>query len=179
MIFCIFEFTWFWQCNFFYGWCYDTNSHHTNCNANLSPYSNLKQLIRFYMILDHVKSNMVLLGWLDVTNSHTNCSANSIPLRALTHWKGAWGLQDHNGVVDIDVQASSPSSWWRCCPRRDGVFVVADAQASCHCWQWWQWRGRRFVRHGLDVVGMFVSLCLASKKSSKWECFVPARTHRC
>jgi hypothetical protein len=45
--------------------------------------------IRFYMILDHVKSNMVLLGWLDVTNSHTNCSANSIPLRALTHKKGS------------------------------------------------------------------------------------------
>ena len=27
------------------------------------------------------------------------------------------------------------------------------------------------------MVGMFVYLCLASKKSSEWEFFVPARMH--
>ena len=35
--------------------------------------------IRFNMILDHTKTNIVLLGWRGVANSHTNCSANSIP----------------------------------------------------------------------------------------------------
>ena len=30
--------------------------------------------------------------------------------------------------------------------------------------------------NGSIMVGMFVCLCLASKKPSKWEFFVPART---
>ena len=43
------------------------------------------------------------------------------------------GEMGNNDYDDFDDAMDFAASRWRCCPHRDGVVAVADAQASCHC----------------------------------------------